>query len=291
MIEKFFKKIEFFRDHPVIKIVAMTLAFFAFMGDLYVKNFIDRPLKLQQFEEWRMGADDRKKQADEWKNESALRKKQYIQWNEDSIARAWQLLTTKSPGNSGKIWAIEYLAKKNQPFHGIDLSCASNGGWRKKTKLFLSSSTECSAGVYLAELTISGIDIHNSNFTGANFSKAKLNKVKFFDSNLTETQMKYASFKSSWFKRSNLSGAKFYRTDLTKVHFAAKINLKGVRLDCANISDTNFNGAKNLNQDQLNRAWAYRGHPPKKLPTGLVFKNFCRKEKGYCLKKYCNQRR
>ena len=53
---------------------------------------------------------------------------------EEREARAWQLLTTKAPGNTGKVWALEYLNreqrwprrwlwnKKRVPLHGIDLT-------------------------------------------------------------------------------------------------------------------------------------------------------------------------
>ncbi|MCP5036747.1 MAG: ABC transporter permease, partial [Rhodobacteraceae bacterium] len=48
----------------------------------------------------------------------------------DAITRAWTLITTPAPGNSGKGSALEYLNGLGIPLTGIDLSCETiGGGW------------------------------------------------------------------------------------------------------------------------------------------------------------------
>ena len=43
-------------------------------------------------------------------------------WHEERTARAWQLLTTPAPGNSGKGEALEYLNSRGLSLESIDLT-------------------------------------------------------------------------------------------------------------------------------------------------------------------------
>lgn len=82
-----------------------------------------------------------REQSHEWQQEKMARQ-------EERIARAWQLLTTRAPGNSGKVQALEFLAKNDVPLVNLDLSCSTNGGkWDTNNK-------SCSGGVYLDGLDL-----------------------------------------------------------------------------------------------------------------------------------------
>ena len=107
-------------------------------------------------------------QYNEWQEESKAR-------HEERIARAWQILTTNAPGNSGKIEALEFLARNNVPLTDIDLSCKSNGGHWLQARNF------CQAGrVYLRNLDLSIQNIGlRVNLNGANFSGADLTGASF----------------------------------------------------------------------------------------------------------------
>ena len=165
--------------------------------------------------------------------------------------RAWQLVTTVAPGNSGKIEALEYLnredglcfkwlqsklrmllgedkkdvgcfilLKPRTPLVGINLSPSS-------TKVSDDSSQQ-RIGVYLS---------------GANLARANLSGVYLFGANLT---------------RANLFGA----------------NLIGVYLFGANLTRANLFGANlrhslNLNQGQLDKAC---GDAKTKLPAGSTIR-------------------
>jgi hypothetical protein len=58
------------------------------------------------------------------------------------IIGAWQLLTTKASGNSGKKEAIEFLASKGAHLSGIDLSTETHGGFVYLQELFIIKEIE-----------------------------------------------------------------------------------------------------------------------------------------------------
>ena len=86
---------------------------------------------------------------------------------EERTVRAWQLLTTKAPGNSGKKAALQYLnskygwcllraCKRRVPLIGIDLSIDGDN-----------------TGAYLL-----GVDLRDANLLRANLSGADLHEAK-----------------------------------------------------------------------------------------------------------------
>jgi len=103
---------------------------------------------------------------------------------EERTVRAWQLLTTKAPGNSGKIQALEYLAKRDgfwcdegdclitlktsTPLIGIDLSTEDG-----KTASYLS-------GANLFHANLQWASLQRANLVGADLSGAKLSKANLF---------------------------------------------------------------------------------------------------------------
>ncbi|EAU40174.1 hypothetical protein FP2506_11477 [Fulvimarina pelagi HTCC2506] len=65
----------------------------------------------------------------------------------EQTARYWQLLTTPASGNSGKVEAIEELARRGTELVGLDFSCSRLGGGDATT-------AACENGVYLRGLTL-----------------------------------------------------------------------------------------------------------------------------------------
>ena len=110
------------------------------------------------------------------------------------IIGAWQILANKAAGNSGKIEAIEFLAKQRLSLQGIDMSAKTNGGQ-----------------VYLQGLDVSKekmgyqVDLSEANFEGANLGIAK-----FAGANLTNTNFKDANLFFANFKGANLFCGKHY---------------------------------------------------------------------------------
>lgn len=132
---------------------------------------------------------------------------QYFEWraeaksrHEERVVRAWQILTSESPGNGGMVQALEFLAKNDISLRNIDLSCKSNGGdWREK-----GDQKACVTGrPYLRDLDLStenighSVDLTEANFDGAdlinaNFSGAILWNASFINSNLAGAKFKNA---------------------------------------------------------------------------------------------------
>ncbi len=107
---------------------------------------------------------------------------QYQSLQEQKILGAWQLITTKVSGNSGKIQALEFLNSKGVPLVGVDLSKA-----------------------YLR-----GVNLKGANLQGADFELADLSDAHFEGADLQNTKFKGADLSDAHFEGANLSGARFY---------------------------------------------------------------------------------
>ncbi|MXW48413.1 MAG: pentapeptide repeat-containing protein [Gammaproteobacteria bacterium] len=162
---------------------------------------------------------------------------------QERTVRAWQLLTTPAPGNSGKIAALEYLngedgvfclgwikfatewmfnghhsdcyivLKRREPLIGIDLSTVNDCN---------SVNSFPDESVFLA-----GVNLQFANLTGA-----KLNGISLIGAKLAQAIM----FNSS------LCYAKLIRADLSGA-LLIEANLSDAALDGANMTDTNLTDA------------------------------------------------
>ncbi len=118
---------------------------------------------------------------------------------EERTVRAWQLLTTRAPGNSGKGAALEYLNREDglfcaaglfgaldrvcliqlktfTPLVGIDLSPPDDGG----SGAYLVGVNLTGAnlsGAYLTVADLSGADLSGTNLTKADLSDADLSNA------------------------------------------------------------------------------------------------------------------
>lgn len=111
----------------------------------------------------------------------------------NDISRSWEIVSRKSVGNSGKIEALQNLAKHKIPLVGIDLSSKNN-----------------SKRIYLRGLDLSKKNIgHKVILEWANFTGAYLREAKFYDVSLCETK----------FINTNLAGADFENCNLYKADF------------------------------------------------------------------------
>ncbi|WP_273994023.1 pentapeptide repeat-containing protein [Vibrio parahaemolyticus] len=132
---------------------------------------------------------------------------------------AWQLLTTKASGNSGKIEALEYLNKEEHDLRGIDLSVP----------------IEYPMGVYLRGAELPGVNFSRSNLTFVNLSEANLvdsylyrvnlNNSSLSFANLTGSNLKKADLTCSTLTGANLKNANLYKTNLFKVNILDVKNL------------------------------------------------------------------
>jgi hypothetical protein len=135
----------------------------------------------------------------------------YSDRKSERIARAWQLVTTKAPGQGGKGEALEYLVRNQQLLHRIDLSANTMGG---------------------------RVVITNTDLSRADFSNADLSCVQFVGVNLTRSSFDDADLTGAFFIHSNISSASFSGADLTGARFSS------TNFDSANFKSANVTSMK-----------------------------------------------
>ena len=183
----------------------------------------------------------------------------------ERTARAWQLLTTHAPGNSGKREALEYL---NSEYGCLDIwrlvvkpNREDVNLWRGKTLTLLdtealyiglhaySFETRCwkartplngidlskdthSDAVFLQETDLSGANLDRANLSGANLWGANLSNTRLFDANLS----------GAYLRETDLFGAELWGIDLIDADLQ-NANLSSSDLRRANLSDAEIWGA------------------------------------------------
>lgn len=231
---------------------------------------------------------------------------------EERQVRAWQLLATKVPGNSGKIAALQYLNKEDgllcfewlrgklnwlhrsdsnsacvilfkgrNPLVGIDFSPPNNSASDYLSDDSLGAFLE---GVDLRQAMLEranmsravlfGADLSGADLRQANLSKAILNIANLSKADLVKVDLSHACLLCT-----NLSGAVLADANLSNafLRFANMrgANMRGANLDGADLDYADFRGVENLTQSQLTKAC---GNKKTKLPEGLTI-NFCDKDK------------
>ena len=145
------------------------------------------------------------------------------------IVGAWQILANKAAGNSGKIEAIEFLAKQKKSLQGINMSTTHHEG-----QVYLS-------GLDVSEKTLG----HKVNLVRANFEKADLWRANFEGADLREAHFEGAYLWRAHFEGADLLWAGFEGANLWEAHF------EGAFLLLNNLTRADFRGAKGM--DQLKR--------------------------------------
>lgn len=184
-------------------------------------------------------------------------------------ARAWQLLTTKAPGNSGKIWALEYLntrrfrpfsslAQGRVPLDGVDLTPPDLVRTQDKLKdgeLF--PDNRCRRGTYLR-----GVKLPHAQLMYAVFMCADLRRADFQRANLAEANFRGAILQATDFREAilldadlretllqvaDLRGALLKRTNLTRALLSGA-QLQGADLEQADLREVTAIGCGQLKQ-------------------------------------------
>ncbi len=175
--------------------------------------------------------------------------------NEERIERAWETLSRKIPGNSGKMEAISFLREKGISLVGLDLSCGSMGGrWKQK-------NASCKSRTWL----------ENANFSGTETNRTILNYGDFSGTNLKQANFSYAdlwraSFDGSWLHEVDFTGADFRNSSLRSA-LLSKANFENARFYNTNISGAKFcrfslKCAQNLDPNKFLLMWFWDDQPP-----------------------------
>ena len=210
---------------------------------------------------------------------------------EERQVRAWQLVTTIAPGNSGKKEALEYLnredglfcfeslrvildwfhdekdikclfsLKSRVPLVGINLSLSANNA--------VDDSSSNLTGVFLA-----GVDLREAILMKAKLSGAFLSRADFRGANLFEADLSAANLEDADLGGANLSAANLSFADLSDADLSdADLNdadLNSANLSGANLSGVDLGGVLNLKSSQFDENTC--GNSSTKLPNELTIK-------------------
>ena len=158
----------------------------------------------------------------------------------ERVVRAWTLVTTPAPGNSGKKEALEYLnsedgfcfdllgwcavvLKSRTALVGIDLS---------HSRIGLSTSPLGSSAL---ELVGRGVYLEHANLPEANFSHANLSGANLFEANLSGATLLNADLSHTFLVMADFSEADLTGVDLPGA-FSLEANLGGANLSGADLS-------------------------------------------------------
>lgn len=142
---------------------------------------------------------------------------------ESRLLEAWQVVTTKASGNSGKIRALEYLHENGESLVGIDLAHEEH----------LAPDGNIRVGPYLNRLKLVGADVSRARFTGGIMVDADLRNSAFWGSDFTGVLLEGSDFSNA-----NMQQAQFMSAGLKGVNFY-KTDLRGAKeLTCLQLSET-----------------------------------------------------
>lgn len=165
---------------------------------------------------------------------------------QENIARAWQTLSTPSPGNIGKKWALEILHFYGQQLEGVDLSC---------TRMFENriEAEECFPGTIAQSMNLSGGILNRINLSGATLYASNFSNSAMVDSNFSHADVSLVNF-----SKSNLFNANF---NSSRMYGAVFFN--------SNISRADFTNAIHIDKVNFDEAWAWSDFPPIGLPESI----------------------
>lgn len=175
---------------------------------------------------------------------------------DDRITRTWILLTTKVPGNSGKMRALEFLNKQKWclPFRvhcfwpresliGIDLSAQTLGGAAYLVEANLQEAHLQNAN--LQEADLQRAMLQDANLRGAGLRKVKFQETNLWGADLRGANLQDANLQKANLKKTELQGTNFQKATLQEADLQGA-NLLGAQLQNAVLYKTNLRDANLL---------------------------------------------
>ena len=164
---------------------------------------------------------------------------------ESRIVNAWQILSNRSPGNTGKKSALETLNNAKEDLRGIDLSCETMDGVDKKIE-------SCDTPTFLANVSLPNADLKAANLSNANLFKANLSNANLQNANLRNANLYFGDLSNAHLRWINLRDAALYLANLSNANLNWA-NLRDTHLHWANVSGANLSDA-NLSNADFNQA-------------------------------------
>lgn len=174
---------------------------------------------------------------------------------EERIARAWQVLSFTTPGNSGKIGALQYLNREDGLFCSSDKKhCLIR--FKERTNLFgidLSRATHApvdrhrdgtapSIGVFLHNVRLQDALLNRSNFEGSELNGAQFRRACLLNANFHNAHLGGADFRDSVLRNGTLTharmrGTKLDRADLRRADLTRAYDLRPEQVESACIDE------------------------------------------------------
>lgn len=186
----------------------------------------------------------------------------YSRYEEREI-QSWQILTTKAPGNSGKIKALQYLnrgtqqrrnwlprlpfTKMQSPLNGIELMPPTVAEQWKQPKVKRELEKGCTQFTYLRDIQLPGAILTDATFACSDLQKANLQRVDLRRVDLQRSDLRYVRLQHAELQWVNLQGAnlrqaKMWKTDLRWANLQ-RANLQGAELWKASMQHANLQRA------------------------------------------------
>ncbi|QHJ11331.1 Secreted effector protein PipB2 [Paraglaciecola mesophila] len=166
------------------------------------------------------------------------------------VVSAWQLLTTKASGNSGKREAMAYLNEQGHSLAGVDISPPENASYTYLYAVDLFAANL--RGAVLNGVDLRGANLKNADLTGAAFVRAKLSGADFSGANVNAANFSGSFMNGVQLNNRHISGVDFARSDLSHARFDgseifrtsfAQAYMKGVNFTASKLYSVNFEGA------------------------------------------------
>lgn len=170
------------------------------------------------------GIRQEERHKDALEKQDELLKEQKEAGIKQEIIGAWQVLANKAAGNSGKIEAIQFLAKQKKSLQGINMSTTHHGG-----RVYLSgldvSKTTLGHKAYLWGANFEGTYLSSANFEGATLSRTDFEGADLCYAHFEGADLHSAHFEGAYLWWADFENASFFNNNLTRADFRAANNM------------------------------------------------------------------
>jgi len=169
---------------------------------------------------------------------------------EARMGLAWQMLTSKTGGSFGKVWAVEFLIGQGHKLQYLDLS--PDNDVNRTVLRFLKAPDVDFQKADFERIEVLGADFRRANFVDSNLKGAEISLANFTGAFLVGTDFRGANLELNNFQSANFIGTKF----------------RDASISFSNLSGADFTVAQ-IEGIRLTNNWAWADDLPKGLKKDL----------------------
>ncbi len=110
-------------------------------------------------------------------------------------------------------------------------------------------------GTLFRSANLARAKLSGANLQGARLKEANLQEASFYDANLQRSNLTRADLRRARLDRANLQGADLSEANMEETTDFIGVNLEGANLNEAKLKGADLRGAKNLRQEQIDKAF------------------------------------